>query len=68
MRKGYKIGFDKLTQTQLDAMMETELQRMRGIMGLVTDAPLHATLHSLLTLAKANGSSRWVAHYVYYSE
>ena len=58
MRKGYTIGFDKLTQKQLDAM-ETELMRMKG-MGVCTDAPLYATLHSLLTLAKTDGSSRWV--------
>ena len=58
MRKGYKIGFDKLSQAQLDAM-ETELKRMKS-MGVVTDAPLWATLHSLLTLAKTDGSSRFV--------
>ena len=58
MKPGYKIGFDKLTHPQLNEM-KRELDRMQG-MGVVGDAPLDAILHSLLTIAKGDGSLRWV--------
>ena len=58
MRQGYKIGFDKLNNAQLNRMHD-ELKRNRS-MGVIGDAPLNSTLHSLLTLVKPDGSERWV--------
>ena len=58
MRQGHKIGFDKLNNAQLSRMHD-ELKRNRS-MGVIGDAPLNSTLHSLLTLVKPDGSERWV--------
>ena len=58
LRKGYKISFDKLTHEQLEALHK-ELETNQS-MGVIGDAPLDSVLHSLLTLQKKGGGSRWV--------